>query len=273
MQANVVPPQLLPKIVTFALLQLSIASTIGIISNCELAFAQTGDGVYGTWSDSPDKKTCNVPLGSSPDVATIYKISQKGIFFYEIDCAPRDLAYHNDGIDFELDCFKGGGARWFEKASARVVGASRITLRFSDRKPPIGSGSRVETLYRCSSVSITDTERSKAVVTEWRHNGSVMSLSEEGSNLEIAYMQPRPGILAVGVRAKTTLFLGQRDGVQVEGTAYIFHPNCGPIGYQVKGQFLEGERALYLTGMSPRMTPSCEVGKEVPEALRFERVH
>jgi hypothetical protein len=98
-----------------------------------------------------------------------------------------------------------------------------------------------------------------------------MSISEKNGNLEIAYLQPRQGMLTVGVRANTTLFVGQRDGELVEGTAYIFHPKCGPFGYQAKGQFLEGQRLLHLEGMSPRLNRGCEVERELPEVLRFER--
>jgi hypothetical protein len=234
--------------------------------------AQAPDAIFGKWSDSADKKTCDIPVGSSPDEATLYQITPKGIYFYEIDCATRDVIYREGGADFDLDCFKGAAARWFEKASVRPSGANRVKLSFRNRKPPLGSDTRTETLYRCPAEKVGEDPISKAIISQWKHNGSVMSLSERRGNLEIAYVQPRPGMFAVGVRANTTLFLGQKEGDQVEGTAYLFDSNCGPFGYQVKGQFFNGNDGLVLSGMSPRISRNCEVTKEVPEALRFERL-
>jgi hypothetical protein len=248
------------------------AIILGLQLSPQSLSAQVPDAIFGKWSDSSDKKTCEIPVGSSPDVATLYQISAKGLFFYEIDCAARDVSFHDGSADFDLDCFKGGGAaRWFEKVSVRPSGANRVILSFSNRKPPLGRDTRIETLYRCPAEKMAEPPISKAIISQWKHNGSIMSMSEEQGSLEIAYVQPRPGMSAVGVRADTTLFLGQRDGDQVEGTAYLFNPNCGPLGYQVKGQFLNGRNTLLLSGMSPRISRGCEIAKEVSEALRFER--
>jgi hypothetical protein len=234
--------------------------------------AQVPDAIFGKWSDSPDHKTCEIPVGASPDVATLYQISRKGIFFYEFDCATRDVIFREGGADFELDCFKGAVARWFERASVRPSGANRLKLSFSNRRPTLGDDTRTENLYRCPAEKVAEEPISDAVITQWKHNGSVMSLSERKGNLEIAYVQPRPGMSAVGVRANTTLFLGQKDGDQVEGTAYLFGSKCGPRGYEVKGQFLSGKTALVLSGLSPRVNRGCDVVREVSEALRFERL-
>jgi hypothetical protein len=59
--------------------------------------AQSADAAYGKWSDSANQNTCKMPIGSSPDEATLYQITAKGISFYEIDCAARDLSFHIEG--------------------------------------------------------------------------------------------------------------------------------------------------------------------------------
>jgi hypothetical protein len=249
-----------------------IAIGIGLVSH--FASAQTASAVYGKWSESSDKKTCEIPVGSSPDEAMVYLISPRGIAFYEFDCAARDIGFRDGGVVFNLDCFKGAAARWFEDALAKPRGSDQLTLVFRNRRPSLGRGSDLttHTLYKCPKID-ADLPSEKNDTSQWSHNGSIMSLSERNNNVEMDYVQPRPGMLQVGVRASTPLFIGQRDGDAVEGTAYLFDPTCGPVGYEVKGQYLSGGKTLILSGKSPRLNRYCQEIRLTAEALRFERLN
>lgn len=234
--------------------------------------AQTSEFFYGKWSNSPDSKSCNLPVGSSPNDAILYQINRQGIAFYEIACTARKVTLRTDGANYDLDCFKGEAARWFEKASLRTRNANRLTLSFADRKPPSPGAARTETLYRCPEEMLKDAPPPKASVSRWMHNGSVMTLTESQGDLEIAYIDPRAGLVAVGVRANTILFSGLTTGNRVEGKAYTFNSVCGPVGYQVNGQFLNEKNVLLLSGMTSRLNSNCEVIKRASESLRFERM-
>lgn len=228
------------------------------------------NAVYGKWSDSPDKNTCD----SGPDEGLLISITPKGIFSAETDCTARDTKFHDGGVDFDLDCFKGGrAARWFAKAFAKPRGSNELALTFRDRKPSLGwSDTRGQTYYKCTSERNDDAPSESGDVSRWQHNGSVMSFIQRKESLEIDYIQPRPSMLAVGVRASTTLFLGTRAGDAVEGTAYIFHPDCGPVGYQVSGRFSANGNALILSGGAPRLARNCDDTREATDTLRFERI-
>jgi hypothetical protein len=72
----------------------------------------------------------------------------------------------------------------------------------------------------------------------WNHNGSLMGLVANGPYRQFVYEPPRSGMIQVGVRPGTLLFDGRKDGYQYTGTAYVFPPNCPPVGYYVSGPLL-----------------------------------
>jgi hypothetical protein len=80
-------------------------------------------------------------------------------------------------------------------------------------------------------------------------------------------------MMDVGVRTETMLFFGSIESDTIQGKAYIFHPKCGPLPYDVQGTFSTGASRLTLSGLSPRVDSKCEVIKGVLEALTFERMH
>ena len=67
-------------------------------------------------------------------------------------------------------------------------------------------------MYGCPSDQNTETAELHTKTNEWSHNGSVMSFEETNGSLEIDYLEPRNGMMAVGVRTGTMLFLGTKDG-------------------------------------------------------------
>jgi hypothetical protein len=110
------------------------------------------------------------------------------------------------------------------------------------------------------------------MITQWTHNGSVMTFEDASSSLEIDYLEPRDAMMSVGVRTGTMLFLGTKDGDKIEGSAWMFHPLCGPLRYEVEGQYFNNGSRVVLTGLSPRVSSNCELIGQVPDVLRFERI-
>ena len=84
------------------------------------------------------------------------------------------------------------------------------------------------------------------------HNGSLMTLTvNPDSSVQIAYAQPKPELVAVGVRPGTVLVHGRWSADRrFVGTAYVFY--CGALPYAVSGGVDEGG-ALMLEGPAPRV--------------------
>lgn len=108
--------------------------------------------------------------------------------------------------------------------------------------------------------------------TIWDHNGSVMYLVENGSSRELHYQKPRPGMLEAGARPGSLLFRGQADNGQYAGTAYIFNPHCGAISFQVKGQVLDNDERIMLTGQAPQVGRNCRTNGSYTNNLEFRRL-
>src|SRR6266550_5192948 len=68
--------------------------------------------------------------------------------------------------------------------------------------------------------------------TTWTHNGSVMRMTMESPyKITVWYLEPRPGIMAEGVRPGTPfLYLetNPRDPSQVRGIAHVYALGCAP---------------------------------------------
>ena len=83
------------------------------------------------------------------------------------------------------------------------------------------------------------------------HNGSLMEVTPlDGNRVEIRYVDPRPGLWAVGVRPGTVLIRGQWIGDRLEATAHVFSAGCGPIPYAVAGG-VDPNGVLTLGGPAP----------------------
>jgi len=100
------------------------------------------------------------------------------------------------------------------------------------------------------------------------HNGSLVSvLSLPNGGMEIQYVQPRVGMLEVGVRPGTILVQGRWGGPPpgtLTGTAFVFSGICPPTPYRVEGS-MAPDGSLVLTGPAPVVDPySCGVLGLVP---------
>ena len=102
------------------------------------------------------------------------------------------------------------------------------------------------------------------------HNGSLVSvLSLPNGGMQIQYIQPRVGLLEVGVRPGTILLQGRWSGPPpglLTGTAFVFTGICPPTPYRVEGSTAP-DGSLVMTGPAPVVDPySCVVVGLVPSA-------
>ncbi len=96
----------------------------------------------------------------------------------------------------------------------------------------------------------------------WDHNGSKMTLEENGDKRKLVYSELREGLDKAGVKVGTVLFNGERkaDG-RLAGFARIFKGTCNPVDYFVEGTLNESKGEIVLQGQAPVYASgtSCEV--------------
>jgi hypothetical protein len=110
----------------------------------------------------------------------------------------------------------------------------------------------------------------------WTHNGSTLRWVSSGEDRWLYYLQPRPGLAAIGVQPGTLLFQGKRVGDILSGTAFVFSENCPPAPYRVEG-VVYSETDVKLDGAVPVVDrDSCQVvdytWDSYNAALRFQYV-
>ncbi len=110
----------------------------------------------------------------------------------------------------------------------------------------------------------------------WTHNGSLVRWVSSGEDRWLYYLEPRPGLAAIGVQPGTLLFQGHRIGNTLLGTAFVFSKNCPPAPYKVEG-VIYSETDVRLDGAVPLVDPdSCQVVDYTWDsqnaALRFDFV-
>lgn len=96
----------------------------------------------------------------------------------------------------------------------------------------------------------------------WDHNGSKMTLEENGEKRKLVYKEPKEGLDKAGIRPGTVLFNGERKANgRFAGFAKIFKGNCNPLDYFVEGTLNERTGEIVLQGQAPIYTSgtSCEV--------------
>ena len=95
--------------------------------------------------------------------------------------------------------------------------------------------------------------------TVWNYKGSVVALSQSGSNVIIAYQTLSDALTKSGAHVGDPLFRGQRNGNALTGKVYrFFGPQCQPMGFGVQGS-IEGD-TIILRGIAPGLgLNSCKV--------------
>lgn len=104
-------------------------------------------------------------------------------------------------------------------------------------------------------------------VTAWNYNGSTVLVWERGSQLAIRVKEPSDHLARNGGQLGSMIFLGERNGNQLSGTAYKFYPGCRPAGFSVQGSMNNGR--IVLQGIATELTPSCQVYTTYYDTLQF----
>jgi hypothetical protein len=110
---------------------------------------------------------------------------------------------------------------------------------------------------------------SQSAATLWEHNGSLVSLSANGSHRQFHYQAPAADLLQLGVQPGTLLFDGRRDGARYAGTAYVFSRACGPLPYPVAGPVSPDQRSVTMYGKAPVVDANCLVVASRDDVLVF----
>ena len=100
---------------------------------------------------------------------------------------------------------------------------------------------------------------SRATATVWNYKGSVLALSQSGSNVIIAYQTLSDALIKSGAHVGDPLFRGQRVGNSLTGKVYRFFGSpCQPMGFGVEGS-IESDKII-LRGIAPGLgLNSCKV--------------
>ena len=95
--------------------------------------------------------------------------------------------------------------------------------------------------------------------TVWNYKGSVVALSQSGSNVIIAYQTLSDALVKSGAHVGDPLFRGQRVGNSLTGKVYRFFGSpCQPMGFGVEGA-IEDDKII-LRGIAPGLgLNSCKV--------------
>jgi hypothetical protein len=104
----------------------------------------------------------------------------------------------------------------------------------------------------------------------WNHNGSILRLRGEGTELSFEYWQPRAELREAGVTAGTVLFEGKVAAGSYSGTAFRFSQKCGAVGYAVKGSISADSNSLTLVGRAPKRNRKCQIVGHRTDVLVFQ---
>ncbi len=86
----------------------------------------------------------------------------------------------------------------------------------------------------------------------WDHNGSKVTLEENGDKRKLVYSEPREGLDKAGIRQGTVLFNGEKKpNGRLAGFAKIFKGGCNAVDYFVEGTFNERKGEIVLQGQAP----------------------
>lgn len=86
-----------------------------------------------------------------------------------------------------------------------------------------------------TAMLVTSGAAAETVRYPFDHNGSLMSLVEDGANMLFVYDNPRPAIAHQGVRPGEVLLVATRhSNGTIDGVASVFRLGCLPIYYDVR---------------------------------------
>jgi hypothetical protein len=141
------------------------------------------------------------------------------------------------------------------------------------------SASGLPAAFDCDRDTVTKSETSPRPVKSWQvgakgtwsHNGSAMTLEADGEARRFGYMNPRPSLLAVGIRLEAARFDVVRSGNNYTGTARYWSKQCGVLNFAVTGTVSADERSITISGDAPKLDASCRVAGRSSQTLVFDR--
>jgi len=180
----------------------------------------------------------------------------------------KELANWSNSLTPQVRNLRSGDGAFF----FTPIGAIKSTTNLISPDAPGAQKSE-----RKGEINIPSIDSSNLLLSgpNWRHNGSIMSLSTKDSDIKISYHQPREGMVGVGVQPGTLLFEGRRSGDELVGTAYVFNTRCPKgIPYRVSGNVIQGARQIVVTGETPKtINSSCQSIDSRSERLVFDRMN
>lgn len=139
--------------------------------------------------------------------------------------------------------------------SAPTAKKATVDVSIRQAAPTTAAVARTPTQTQAAAVEDNLAEQG----THWELAGSKLVLTVDGDQWAFRYLEPRPGMMAEGVRRGTVLFKGREQGASLNGTAYRFSKRCGPLPYEVSGQFEPEGGILTMQGVGPRgMSKDCK---------------
>jgi hypothetical protein len=164
---------------------------------------------------------------------------------------------------------------WRQTIVIENEGSKALTVKMSCDLAASG----LPAAFNCDRDTVTKSEKSPRPLQSWQvgapgtwsHNGSAMKLEADGENRRFIYMNPRAGLLAVGIRPDAALFEGTRSGNTYSGTARYWSKQCGVQTFAVTGTVSADERTVTLSGEAPKLDASCTVTGRSSQTLVFDR--
>ena len=107
----------------------------------------------------------------------------------------------------------------------------------------------------------------------WKGGDSTFQINQGyGQNIEIAFEEPRVGLINEGVARETILVAAQGDGKKISGTSRLFRRDCGVIEYDVSSLYDIAQCVIYLGGKMPVRNKQCQIEKYQDAIMMFSAV-
>jgi hypothetical protein len=100
----------------------------------------------------------------------------------------------------------------------------------------------------------------------WDYNGSTFLLVGDDAAREFTYDTVKAGL---PVSKGATFFKGTASGNHYSGTAYVFAPRCGAMGFSVTGAVNVDGSIIVLSGKAPRRDNNCKVIDYADTEMQF----
>ena len=107
--------------------------------------------------------------------------------------------------------------------------------------------------------------------TLWNYKGSVVELTQTGSDIIIAFKTPSDLLRQSGAMPGDVLFRGERVRDPLSGTFYKFYGRkCGSRGFRVSGTITD--RRIDVNGQAPALGANCETAGVAADFLSLSAI-